>query len=182
MPDDDLRTYLARQSPWLALHDLGQEVQELRALVERMTSSPGGGVLPSTSTRADEQWQNVTRKLESLEQQTERVQMWASLFSVQIAPQRVLLADARRVERVNQDERMAGLLLALCTLFAGAWLQTVITGPVAVAVDLLAASCFGSLAVFFYRRSHRAWQELHEEGLHLLWPPREEAGGGGAVR
>lgn len=90
MPDDDLRTYLARQSPWLALHDLRQEVQELRAMVERITSSPDGGVLLPTPTRADEQWQNVT----------------------------------------------------------------------------------GS----------RAWQELHEEGLHSLWPPREEAGGGGVVR
>lgn len=174
MPDDDPRTYLARQSPWLALHDLRQEVQELRAMVEGMALSPGGGVLPSTPTRTDEQWQNMTRKLESLTQQTERVyQMWTSLFIVQIAPPRILLADAKRVERVNEDERVAGLLLALSTLFIGAWLETLMTGPFAVAVDLLAAICFLGLAVFFYRRSHQSWQELHEEGLLPVWPPQE---------
>ncbi len=174
MPDNALRDYLAQSSPWLTLHDLQQEVKELRALIERMPPAPIGAEIPAPlSQPSDEQRQNIVRQLAILEQRVESLHVWGKLFSVQVAPQRVLLADAKRVERVNEDERVAGLLLALSTLFIGAWLETLMTGPFAVAVDLLAAICFLGLAVFFYKRSHKSWQELHEEGLLLVWPPQE---------
>lgn len=177
MPDHALRNYLAQSSPWLTLHDLQQEVKELRDMIERMPLAPiGAGIPEPLSQPSAEQQQSIVRQLAILEQRVESLQWWGKLFNVQVAPQRVLLADAKRVERVNEDERVAGLLLALCTLFIGAWLETLMTGPFAVAFTLLATTCFLGLAVFFYRRSHKSWQELHEEGLLPVWPPQERDG------
>jgi len=88
-----------------------------------------------------------------------------------------LLADARQVERLNQDERIAGFLLALCTLFLGALLQAMLTSSGAMQVSLIAAAFMGGLALFFYWRAHKMWQEIHVERHLPLWPPQDEGSG-----
>jgi hypothetical protein len=172
MPDESLRQYLAQQSPWLTLHDLKQEIQELRALVEKERSLPNDTELSRQGLSAPEgAWLELSQRLQALEKRAEGLQLWGNLFTIQVSPQRIFLADARQVERLNEDERIAGLLLALCTLFLGAWVQNIITAPGATTIGILAALFFGGLALFFYWRSRKSWQELHAEGHFSLWPP-----------
>ncbi len=173
MADDALREYLARNSPWLTLHDMKQEIQELRALVEgtrpaQVGAEPAGqgsGVLESGRSE-------VSKRLQELEKRADTLQVLGKLLDIRVIPPNILLADARRVERLNEDERIAGFLLALCTLFVGAWLQNIITSPGAIVIGLGAALCFGLFAFFYYWRSHKHWQQLHEEGQFSLWPSR----------
>ena len=182
MPDESLRQYLAQQSPWLTLHDLKQEIQELRALVEKERPSPSGteplrqGLPVPEDARLE-----LSQRLQALEKRAEGLQLWGNLFTIQVSPQRIFLADARQVERLNEDERIAGLLLALCTLFLGAWLENIITSSGATTIGILAALFFGGLALFFHWRSRKSWQELHAEGHFSLWPPSgSDIGTGGS--
>jgi len=174
MADDSLRDYLVQHSPWLALHDLNQEMQEIRALVEEMRAQQARADQEGQDSQVSEMnWNILSRRLEGFEKRAGDLQRWMNhLFSVEISRQTVLLADARHVERLNQDERIAGVLLALCTLVLGALLQNVVSSQATV-VAVFTALCFGGLAALFYRRSWRAWQELNTERRFQIWPPSE---------
>lgn len=159
MPDDKLREYL-QSSPWLTLHDLKQEIQELRALVQPMATQPVGDapVQPPRMSVGDQS--QLSQRLHNLEKGIESLQ---TLINIQVAPQNILLTDASRVERLNEDERIAGWMLALCTLFVGAILQNLIISREAMTIGIGAAVCFGFFAVFYYWRSRKYWRQLHEE-------------------
>lgn len=169
--DDSLRQVLAQSSPWLTLHDLKQEVQELRAMIEAMSSGRPETSPPDRQAAMPElQIRMILERLQAIEQRAAGLQTWGHLFNIRATPQTVLLADAQRVARLNEDERIAGILLALCTLFVGALLQTLIDSQGALVITVAAAACFGGLALLYYRRSHDHWQQLNAEGQFTLWP------------
>jgi hypothetical protein len=176
MTIDPLRDYLGRNTPWLTLHDLQQEVQEIRRLIEEMRTQKAG---IEDEKQGDEISQVLSelllKRLESLEDTSRRMMP----VEIMLPQTTIYLEDSHKVDRLNEDERLAGFWLALCTLFIGAWLENKILSSSSAAIVLSAALAFGVAAGYYYWRTRTAWREMKNQQRTLLWPPQDSHSKGG---
>lgn len=163
MTQDDYLQRASASGPWILLREQEQEIKEIRGLLRQLMAASAGDTVREDDGKQELLIESLTRRIDSIAHSSQSM----APFVVKYPEIEIYLADAAKVDRLNEDERMAGIWLAICTLFLGAWLQTLMESNSATFVAVLAAAAFGVAAVFQYWRAKRALAEMH----NTKWRP-----------
>lgn len=123
---------------------------------------------PDSSDGADDKTQLVkviSRRFDALADNSASSMKFIDILIPKIA---IYLADAAKVDRLNEDERMAGIWLAISTLFLGVWLQNWLEASDASFIVLMVAGAFAAAAAYQYVRAKKALQEMHNTRFYPL--------------
>lgn len=167
MTQDDYLQKASATGPWILLREQQQEIQEIRELLRRlMTTTEGGDTRQGSDSSQEVLFESLKRRIDSIANSSQSM----TPFVVKYPEIEIYLADSAKVDRLNEDERMAGIWLAICTLFLGAWLQTWMESNSAGAIGLLSAAAFGLAAGYQYWRARKALTEMHNTKWRPLIP------------